>query len=341
MTMVNITMVNIPIHLFINTLFCQIRGETINFSKHESWLKREQESTIINQITNLKKRIDVNLGDNTSNKNQLEKLNNELLEIRSNKLKGHQIRSRYQHYKDWEKPSKFFLNLEKKNYLNKNIFELITNNNQIINDSKSILKEQASFYRDLFSTKGNKIDKQTRYSHLLDNLPKITATTKHKLEESIKLIELEDSIKTSKTNKAPGPDGFSNEVFSHELKYCEDNDIPGMLVIIDYAKAFDTIKWDFITHCLKNFGYGSFIIKTIKLLQHNSYSRVEQNGHLSEKIHLSRGHRQGDPISPYLFVICAELLSHVMGRNHSNTGWRYIKYFNDTLCNGTITSYIK
>ena len=171
----------------------------------------------------MEKRIDVNPGDNTIN--QLEKLNNELLEIRSNKLKGHQIRSRYQHYKDWEKPSKYFFNLEKKNYLNKNISELITNNNQIINDSKSILKEQASFYWDLFSTKGNKIDEQTRYSHLLDNLPKITATNKHKLEESIKLIELEDSIKTSKTsktNKAPGPDGFSNElfkVFSHELKY--------------------------------------------------------------------------------------------------------------------------
>ena len=85
-----------------------------------------------------------------------------------------------------------------------------------------------------------------------------------------------------------------------------------MLIIIDYAKAFDTIEWDFITHCLNLFGFGPFVKKTIKLLQYNSFSRVEQNGHLSEKIHLSRGCRQGDPISPYLFEICAELLSHVI-----------------------------
>ena len=145
--------------------------------------------------------------------NKLEKLNNELLEIRTAKLKGHQIRSRYQHYKDWEKPSKYFLNLEKKIYLNKNISELISNNNETINDSKLILKEQASFYQKLFSTKGIKINEHTRYSHLLNNLPKLTDSNKNNLEIPIKLKELEDSINTSKNNKAPGPDGFSNEFF--------------------------------------------------------------------------------------------------------------------------------
>ena len=46
--------------------------------------------------------------------------------------------------------------------------------------------------------------------------------TKNNLEEPIKINELEDRIKTSKNNKAPRPDGFSNEfikVFSHELKH--------------------------------------------------------------------------------------------------------------------------
>ena len=49
-----------------------------------------------------------------SNKDKLEELDKELIEHRENKLKGHQIRSRANLVKDWEKPSKYFLNLEKK-----------------------------------------------------------------------------------------------------------------------------------------------------------------------------------------------------------------------------------
>ena len=63
--------------------------------------------------------------------------------LRNEKLKGHQIRSRFQHLKDREKPSKYFLNMEKKNHINKNVIELKDSNNKIINDSN---KEQASFY---------------------------------------------------------------------------------------------------------------------------------------------------------------------------------------------------
>ena len=109
--------------------------------------------------------------------------------------------------------------------------------------------------------------------------------------------------------------GENTRLLTDTLDYCESHSVDGLLIIVDYAKAFDTIEWNFIEYCLNLFGFGDFIINSVKLLQKNSFSRIEQNGHFSENVVLSRGCRQGDPISPYLFVICAEVLSHVIREN--------------------------
>ena len=72
------------------------------------------------------------------------------------------------------------------------------------------------------------------------------------------------------------------------ITYAELEQIPGLLIIIDYAKPFDTIEWNSINECLKLFNFGPEITKWISLLREKSCSRVEQNGNFSEEILLSR-----------------------------------------------------
>ena len=83
-------------------------------------------------------------------------------------------------------------------------------------------------------------------------------------------------------------------------------------MIFDFSKAFDTSESSFINTTHNIFNFGKRYINLVNLCQRNSSSRVEQNGHLTEKIVLLRGCCQGNTLSPYVFVLFADILSHVL-----------------------------
>ena len=277
---------------------------------------------------------------------------------------------------------------------------------------------QQKFYQDLFTSKKSIPLENSTYFSFLENLPRLSQAIQENLDLPLTLEELEIVIKQSKLNKAPGPDGYTNEFFkffraelqvwlfrayqesfecgmlspeitngtitcipksgklrnslknwrpltllngsykflssiiAERLKkvlelivnsdqtgfianrfigentrlifdtiiYTENENIPGLLVIVDYAKAFDTLEWSYIDQCLKLFNFGEYFSDWVRLLRTGSMSKVEQCGNFSDNIVLSRGCRQGDPISPYIFVLCAEILSHVIRENNNIKG---------------------
>ena len=87
------------------------------------------------------------------------------------------------------------------------------------------------------------------------------------------------------------------------------------MILVDFEKAFDAISWEYISKILKIFNFSQKTISIVKSLQKNSKSKILQNGHLSETIALGRGCRQGDPISPYFFVLAVELMGEAF-RSH-------------------------
>ena len=70
------------------------------------------------------------------------------------------------------------------------------------------------------------------------------------------------------------------------------------------------------------FNFGPSFKKWISLFQSGAESCILQNGHMIEYFCLQRGCRQGDPISPYIFILCTEVLGHMFRQNNSIKGIR-------------------
>ena len=99
-----------------------------------------------------------------------------------------------------------------------------------------------------------------------------------------------------------------------------------MIVNIDFEKAYDSIEWCHLDRTLQFFNFGSTIRHWIKTLYKNSISKVQNNGCISQPIFLSRGLRQGCPLSSFLFILVAELLANKIKVNDNIKGIKINQY---------------
>ena len=94
------------------------------------------------------------------------------------------------------------------------------------------------------------------------------------------------------------------------MEYTKAHDIPGILVSLDFRKAFDSLEWPFIMRTLDTFNFGTSIKKWVCTFYTNIESAALNNGFLTKWFRPSRGVRQGCPLSPYLFVLSAEIMAN-------------------------------
>ena len=83
----------------------------------------------------------------------------------------------------------------------------------------------------------------------------------------------------------------------------------GAIVALDQEKAYDKIKHDYLWAALDKFNLPQTFIRTVKALYQNAHTQVAINGILSQPFQVTRGVRQGDPLSCALFDIAIEPLA--------------------------------
>lgn len=88
----------------------------------------------------------------------------------------------------------------------------------------------------------------------------------------------------------------------------------GVLLKLDFQKAYDNLSWKFLLDMLSKFGFPAKWIKWMKECLSSAYVSVLVNGSPTGEFVLEKGLRQGDPLSPFLFVLAVEGLNLVFKR---------------------------
>ncbi|GAU46050.1 hypothetical protein TSUD_191210 [Trifolium subterraneum] len=241
-------------------------------------------------------------------------------------------KSRSQWIKDGDRNTRYYHVKTIKRRRQNKIIMLRNDQNEWVEEEENLKAMVNNYYKRLFAAPENNIQwQQNRYSY-----PNISESEYDCLKENISSLEVKNALFAMASWKAPGHDDFpagfvlgrnitENIVIAQEMLHSmtKMKSKAGFFVIkVDFSKAFDRLNWEFIHRVLIEVKIPDEMIRVIMNCVTSVKSNVLWNGSRSDFFYPKCGVRQGDPMSPYLFVLCMDKLSHLIVEATNNEKWK-------------------
>lgn len=121
----------------------------------------------------------------------------------------------------------------------------------------------------------------------------------------------------------PGREIMDSIIMAVEtIHYMHTSKFKGMIIKLDVTKACDGVMWSFLIEVLRKFGFDKRWLKCIEHCISSINLSIIVNGSVSGFFQVTNGLRQGDSLSPFLFVLVAEVLDRHIKRKVGQGHWK-------------------
>lgn len=349
---------------------------------------------------------------------EVKSIKRELGEILQTKASAAAFKTKARWALHGEKPTAYFLGLEKRNTKNNTVTSLIDQDGHTITDNKAILQMEKEYFKNIYTEDPSQLDPIDLLPLLKEDVPVISDLHRLRINRPFTEQEFHEALKDLNKNKTPGTDGITPEfylTFWNQLKddfmasiqfslehgtlteqqrsgiitlvpkkeldrqhlsnwrpitllnsdvkilskalakriqscirevvsedqtgfirhrsiasnllpiqsiidHTDETSSEGILLALDYSKAFDMIRWEVIKKALELFGFGDFISLVVDVLFKDIKTSASNAGFSSEPFYPSRGIRQGCCASPVLFVLAVELMAILVRKTDTIRG---------------------
>ena len=221
----------------------KVRKKSVSYAAIKSSRIRSREDILYKEIEDLDKKIDEKIFCTVEQMSQLQtKLDdyrNEIERIIEYRTKGAILRSKTRWYNEGEKNTKYFLNLEKRQYKQGTISRLKRNENDYVTTDKETLHECKTFYKDLYASKLDPEDLLSLTDFFFsDNDTVLSSDQSEAIEGNLTKVECLKALKEMNSGKSPGTDGLPAEFYQTFWKEISEP----LLVALNHAFAIGQLS---------------------------------------------------------------------------------------------------